>query len=375
MSLFSLQQIRNYPALFDRSYIFHFRYQANSGMIGVSKTAECHSGIKCASRRNTGGIPESRSGRFSMILLIIIAAVLLLIILLASYCAYRYVFYFHDTRTEEERLAIPEGAQYQKHSENMRRLLRDIAALPYEQVYITSFDGKKLAGRYYHVKDGAPLQIQMHGYKSCSVRDFCGGGLGARRMGMNVLLVDQRAHGESEGKELTFGILERYDCLSWINYASDRFGADTPIFPIGVSMGAATVLMASDLELPENVKGIIVDCPYSSPKEIICMVGGYIHLPVKLIYPFVYIGARIFGHFNLEETSAVQAVANAKVPILLIHGEDDRFVPCEMSRKIYQACKAPVALETFPEAGHAISYLLDGERYYNVVEKFINGCL
>lgn len=95
------------------------------------------------------------------------------------------------------------------------------------------------------------------------------------------------------------------------------------------------------------------------------------HLPVKLIYPLVYLGARIFGHFNLEATSAVKAVEHAKVPILLIHGEDDRFVPCEMSRKICQACKSPVQLETFPEAGHAISYLLDEKRYYEVVESFI----
>lgn len=302
---------------------------------------------------------------------ILIAVLLALILLAGSYFAYRYVFYFRDNRTEEERLAIPEGSQYQKHSEAMKGLLTEMTALPYEQVYITSFDGKKLAGHYYHVKDGAPLQIQMHGYKSCAVRDFCGGGLGARKMGMNMLLVDQRAHGKSEGKELTFGILERYDCLSWINYARERFGADIPIFPTGVSMGAATVLMASDLELPENVKGIIADCPYSSPKEIICIVGGYMHLPVKLIYPLVYLGARIFGHFNLEATSAVKAVEHAKVPILLIHGEDDRFVPCEMSRKICQACKSPVQLETFPEAGHAISYLLDEKRYYEVVESFI----
>ena len=100
------------------------------------------------------------------------AALILLLILAGAYFAYRYVFYFHDTRTEEERLAVPEGSQYQKYSEAMQDLLREMTALSYEQVYITSFDGKRLAGRYYHVKDGAPLQIQMHGYKSCAVRDF-----------------------------------------------------------------------------------------------------------------------------------------------------------------------------------------------------------
>lgn len=300
---------------------------------------------------------------------------LVVVILAGSYFAYKYAFYFVDNRTEEECLAIPSGKQYEKQQDFMRELMQEMKKLAFEEVSITSFDGKKLVGRYYHQKDDAPLQIMMHGYRSDYIRDFCGGHRSARAMGMNTLVVDQRAHGKSEGHTITFGICERKDCLSWINYAKERFGKGIPIFLVGLSMGAATVLMASELELPENVKGIIADCPYSSPKEIICRVGGMMKLPVKLVYPLVVLGARLFGHFDLEETSAVEAVKHAKVPILLIHGEADLFVPCDMSRAIYASGKSRITLETFPDAGHGISYILDSERYERVVKTFIEKCL
>lgn len=309
-----------------------------------------------------------------MIFGIVILSVLV-VVLIISYFAYKYTFHFVDNRTEEERLVIPPGKQYEAQQDFMRELMNEMKALPYEEVSITSFDGKKLVGHYYHQKDGAPLQIMMHGYRSDYIRDFCGGHRGARAMGMNTLVVDQRAHGKSEGHTLTFGICERKDCLSWIQYANARFGREIPIFLVGLSMGAATVLMASELDLPENVKGIIADCPYSSPKAIICKVGGYMKLPMKLLYPLVVLGAKVFGHFDLNECSAVEAVKHAKVPVLLIHGEADLFVPCDMSREIYAACKSPITLETFPEAGHGISYILDSERYERVVRIFVQECL
>ena len=105
-------------------------------------------------------------------------------------------------------------------------------------------------------------------------------------------------------------------------------------------MGAATVLMASELNLPENVVCIIADSPYSSPKAIIRKVCRDRHLPDWLAYPFIRIGAKIFGGVSIEECSAEDAVRNARIPILLIHGEDDRFVPCQMSKRIFRACSA-----------------------------------
>ena len=258
----------------------------------------------------------------------------------------------------------------------MLSLIDEMRAIPFETVYITSFDGLNLAGRYYHVKDGAPVHIQFHGYKGWAYRDFCGGNKLARERGCNTLVVDQRAHGMSEGNTISMGINERFDCLSWINYICERFGRDVKIVISGVSMGATTVLMAAGLGLPENVIGIIADCPYSSPKEIIMKVCSDMKLPARLMYPFVRLGAKLYGHFDLEVADAAEAVCHAKVPILLIHGEDDRFVPCSMSQKIFERFKEAnpdgnMLLETFPGAGHGISFMEDEVRYGRIIDKAI----
>ena len=233
-------------------------------------------------------------------------------------------------------------------------------------------DWKRLFGRYYHFKDGAPLQIQFHGYRGSAYRDFCGGSKLAREGGFNILLVDQRAHGKSEGVTITFGVNERLDCKSWVDYAVSRFG-NIPIFIVGVSMGASTVLMASDLDLPESVVGIIADCPYSSPNLIIKKVcKEQLRLPPALVYPLVTLGGLAFGHFNINSQSALKSVKNTSIPILLIHGEDDGFVPCYMSKDIYEAAAGEKYIYTFAGADHGLSYIADEEKYKKFTNEFID---
>ena len=140
-------------------------------------------------------------------------------------------------------------------------------------------------------------------------------------------------------------------------------------------MGAATVLMASNLDLPPNVKAIIADCPYSSPKCIIQKVCKEMGFPPALTFPFIRLGGLLFGHFDICETTAADAVRNCKVPILIIHGESDGFVPCEMSEEVLRACPETVIRHTFPGADHGISYLVDTPRYKKVVSDFINSVL
>ena len=249
--------------------------------------------------------------------------------------------------------------------------MEQLKGITAEDVFINSFDGLKLHGRYYHAKDGAPLDIQFHGYNGNAMRDFCGGNKISRESSHNSLLIDQRAHGMSRGKTISFGINERKDCLSWVRYAVERFGEDTEIVLSGVSMGAATVLMASDLGLPKNVKAIVADCGYSSPKAIINKVMRDSGLPDKLMYPFVWLGAMVFGKFNLTESSAVSAVSESDVPILIIHGGADDFVPCYMAEEIYKACRSEKKLLIVPGAGHGMSYLVDKDLYEKTVKDFI----
>lgn len=304
----------------------------------------------------------------------IIIIVFCICTLFFSFYAYRITFYA-PKRVSEELYKLPEGPQYEKEHQNILTSIHKMLEYSYEEVSITSFDDTKLVARYYHVADHAPLQIQFHGYKSSAILDFCGGNYLARKMRQNALVVDQRSHGKSEGSVITFGIKERRDCLCWIDYARKRFGEDVPIILSGLSMGAATVLMTADLDLPNNVRGIIADCPYSSPKAIIQKVCNDMKLPALLIYPFVKLGALLFGHFHLEESSPVDAVKHSPVPILLIHGQEDLFVPCQMSMEIQTSCSSKVTLVTIPHAGHGLSYLTEPETYEAATINFIEQIL
>ena len=191
-----------------------------------------------------------------------------------------------------------------------------------------------------------------------------------RKLGFNVLAVDQRAHGRSQGNTISFGVNERFDCLVWTEYINGLHDSKQPILLSGLSMGAATVLMASELDLPENVVGILADCPYSSPAGIIRKVAQDRHIPVKAAYPFIRMAAKFLGRFDLESCSAKDAVTRTSIPILLIHGEDDRFVPCSMSHDTFDACAAPKRLVTVPGAGHGLSYPVDEEGYIAAVREF-----
>lgn len=308
------------------------------------------------------------------IIFIIILFLLFALILGIAYYAYRMAFYM-PKRPKDEMYRLPPGMTEENMGEAIEKSLKEMLARPFEGVTVTACDNRKLFARYYHVADGAPIHILFHGYKSSPFIDCSGGTYLAMKLGHNVLVVDHRSHGKSEGHAITFGIMERKDCLSWIQYVNERFGADVPIILAGLSMGAATVLMAADLSLPSNVKGIFADCPYSSPKEIIQKVCRDMQLPPKLLYPFIKLGAFWFGHFKLEESSALEAVQKAQVPVLLIHGESDGFVPCAMSKAIHKACKAPVTLVTIPGAGHGRSYLVNPVAYEKAVIQFINSVL
>lgn len=300
-----------------------------------------------------------------------ILAALAVVALLISFCTFRTAFYAppgkHPTADNPMK-----GAQYRAVADDIRRISHIMEQIPCEDVFIRSFDGTRLHGRYYHVKDGAPLEILCHGYRSCAYRDCSGGHALSRKMGFNALVIDQRAHGESGGRVITFGVLERQDLLCWISYANQRFSPNVPMILCGLSMGAATVLMASELNLPENVAAIIADSPYSTPSAIIEKVCADRHYPVSLCRPFLRLGAFVFGHFHLNACSATDAVRHARVPILLIHGEDDHFVPCEMSREIAANCASRVEVQTFPGAGHGLSYLVDPVRYERVVFDFLS---
>lgn len=299
-----------------------------------------------------------------------ILLVVLLIILAGSWYAYNITFFSPKSRRPSADTPI-KGAQYEAVADHILRISGIMQKIPYEEVLITGHDGTELHGRYYHQRDGAPIEILFHGYRSHPYRDCSGGHALCRKMGFNALVVDQRAHGSSGGHTICFGIKERYDCLNWVHYLNKRFGTDTPIILSGLSMGAATVLMSADLELPDNVACIMADSPYSSPVAIIEKVCKEEKYPVALCRPFLHLGALIFGGFRLSNCSAAAALRRCQIPVLLIHGEADYLVPCEMSLELAAVCASRINVATFPEAGHGLCYMTDPVRYESVVCNFL----
>ena len=293
----------------------------------------------------------------------------------ASYFCYRLAFSV-PKQSREALFEMPDTEQYAPYSAEARQMISDALEIPYKEAVVTSYDGLRLFGKCYIASSDAPWLIMLHGYRSGAERDFCGGLKFGIDSGFNVLLVDQRAHGKSEGKCLTFGIKERYDCLTWINYVISRAGGSCKIALYGMSMGAATVLMAAGSGLPKNVACIVADCGYTSPKAIIKKVIREMHYPVFPTYALVRLGGMLFGGFDIEEYSAVQAMEKCDIPVLFIHGDDDRFVPCDMGRENHRHCRAEgKKLLIVPNAGHGMSYMSDKRAYLGTVSEFLKSAL
>ncbi len=305
----------------------------------------------------------------------LILALLLLLLLAASFGVYRFVLY-SPLGAQNVPQHLPTGEQYDPKHDLMVSLIEELLALPHERVYITSRDGLKLAGDWYPGQPGRPVHICCHGYRGLDVRDFCGGAQSLLARGDGVLLIHERAQGDSQGHTMTFGIREREDVALWAEYCAERFPG-APLFLHGISMGAATVLMTSALPLPAAVKGILADCPYDVPKDIIVLTAKKHAGPLAgLLWPFLTVGAFLFGNgLRFKNVCCHEAVKHANVPILIIHGEDDRFVPAYMSEPMAAANPALVTRVTFPGAGHGMSYLMDTPRYQAMTEAFLNKCL
>lgn len=296
---------------------------------------------------------------------------LLLIGLVGAYYVYRITFYVDRRKIDDPYRESAANPKLKINRERIMQLTTEICETPHEDVQIRSFDGLKLRGRFYPTTPDAPITILMHGYRSLGARDFCGTFRIFREVGHNILMIDQRAHGASEGHVITFGVYERHDCRAWVDYLIERFGENRKILLVGFSMGAATVLMASS-QLPASVCGIIADSGYTSPKEIVGKVARDRHLPSAAVELLAQVGAYLFGHFGLNDSTAEREVTHCSVPILLLHGEDDYFVPSGMSRKIFAsiADRCEKQIEIFPNNGHCASYIFHTEKYTETVERF-----
>ena len=132
-----------------------------------------------------------------------------------------------------------------------------------------------------------------------------------------------------------------------------------------------TVLMAAGKQLPKNVIGVLADCGFPTAREIMMQVIRQMGLPPALVYPFVKLGAKLYGGFDLDQFSALEAAAHIQVPVIFFHGEADDFVPCRMTEEAYKACTSEKEMYIVEDAGHAVSYLVNTPGYRKRVMDFL----
>ena len=280
-----------------------------------------------------------------------ITAFLILSFIAVSFAV--FIKSYYNGNRKDVTYKVLRGNEYDSYRDQMLDVIKTAAKIPFEEISTQSYDGKKLYGRLYLKDPKAPFHIQFNGYRGNGLRDFSGGLQLALQSGGNVILTDQRGHGRSDGSIITFGVKERKDVQSWVNYVSENYG-DVPVYLEGISMGAATVLMSSDLPMP-NVRVIVADCPYSSPFGIVSLVAKRMFNVGRLLDPCIVFSAFVFAHFNILSSSALRSVKATKIPILIIHGNADNFVPLYMSRDIRDANPDKVTLVEIEGAPHGLS--------------------
>lgn len=238
-----------------------------------------------------------------------------------------------------------------------------------EEVSIRSEDGLKLKGIFINQNSNKTV-ILVHGYMASHLFRVQDAPF-YYNLGFNILLVDQRTHGMSEGKYITCGILESKDLIRWVEFINLKLKSE--IILDGVSMGAATVICASaDENLPENVKFAVADCSYTTMREL----TKTIFKRYALVPNWVIIGigegfARRVGKFSFHKGGPLECVKKAKIPILFLHGDKDTFIPHKMADELYANCASPSKLIKIKGAGHAMCFCEDRITCQNAVEDTI----
>ena len=238
-------------------------------------------------------------------------------------------------------------------------------------VEIMSHDGEKLIGHWHHNDNDERIIIAMHGWRSSWSKDFGAISDFWHNNKCSVLYAEQRGQNDSGGDYMGFGMIERFDCLDWINWVNEYNKENLPIYLAGISMGASTVLMTSGFDLPENVHGIMADCGFTSANDIWKhVVENNMHLSYNMRRKIVNDLCKKKIQVTSDEYTTLDALATNTVPVLFVHGTDDRFVPIEMTYENYKSCNAPKRIFIVPGAAHAMSYMVDKDGYEENVKKF-----
>ena len=304
-----------------------------------------------------------------MLIAVIVVGSLLLLFFFLELFLYLYTFYT-PKKGQNNEYKFTERSLKEYDYDFLAKMVDRLCSYQYEDVYIKSHDRKRLHAKLYRNDKSDTVCIMIHGYRGTARRDFSGGAYEMIKRGFNVLLVDHRGHDLSKGHTITFGVREKLDARSWIDYVRKTFGEDKRIVLVGISMGGATALLTSDYLSEKDL--VIADCPYTKPKEMLLdFIRKISKKMYKLFYNLINLSLIIFAHTNLNKDDADKVVSNAKCKILIIHGDNDSLVPYRSSMSLYEKHQDKIRYELFKGAEHGLCYMTDTKRYNSVVDEFV----
>ena len=288
---------------------------------------------------------------------------------IASYFFRRTMIRSNAKRERTQKMA---GTDWDLYIPKIHECKEWLAEQQQEEVWITSEDGLRLHGTFFTNGLSKKVVICFHGYTSEGMNDYSTLAKFYLEHGFCLLIVDERAHGKSEGTYIGFGCLDRKDAKLWIDYTVERLGEDCQILLHGDSMGAATVLMTTGLELPKQVKAAISDCAFTSAWDVFSAVlKNMYHLPPFPIMQLANQMVKKRAGYEMDECNARNEVKKAEIPILFIHGDSDTFVPCDMVYELYEACASNKELLIIEGAGHVEACYKNPEKYEEAIRSFI----
>ena len=301
--------------------------------------------------------------------------VLLLILVLACGLVFNLVIWRKTVRLPKfiEKMIAGNEENDPVYEADLQTAKAEFCALPREDVWLTAPDGARLLGRVLVPEHpNGRTMLLCHGARSSGIGEYRFMAPYLYKNGYTLVIPDHRGCGESDGKYMGYGTHESKDTFLWLRYAKERF-PENSIFLLGISMGAATVLMMSNHLEDAAVKGVIADCPYTSAwDEFSYQIHTSFHLPDFPILHICDLYCRALCGYAFKAASPLDAVKCAKKPILFIHGSADDFVPTFMQDILFDACPTEKEKLTVEGAVHARSYYTNPALYNKTLLRFMD---
>ncbi|MBE6884112.1 MAG: alpha/beta fold hydrolase [Ruminococcaceae bacterium] len=291
-------------------------------------------------------------------------------IVIFLYVGFSLTLFFLSFTNWDKSPELPVKDSY--HIERCAKGYREFDSFEKEDVYIQSFDHHKLHGYFIKNEKSNKVVISFHGFNTEARKEYPLH-YSYYNAGYTVLIVDQRGVGKSKGRFITMGVLERFDCLKWIDYIVARYHGEVEIVLDGLSMGASTIMMAAKDIHHTQVKGMILNSGFNSCKEELAyVITRLMKLPRQPVLWTAQFLARIFAKYDMEAITACESMAQCEIPLLMIHGEKDTFVPYENLHKIFPCAKAAdKKMVSVENASHGIACFVDPERFDSEIQQYL----